>query len=190
MPMRFILGVDEVGRGSWAGPLVAGAVVLPRRIKGLKDSKILTRRQREQLASIIQIEALAIGLGWVTPKEVDVLGLTVAVRTAMARAIDQIQIPYRQIIIDGSFNFFPENEQVQAMAKADASIPAVSAASIVAKVARDAYMRDVSEAYPDYQFHKHVGYGTRLHAQMLKQFGPCVLHRQSYKPVQAFMLSS
>lgn len=187
MPMQFIVGVDEVGRGSWAGPLVAGAVVLSRQIKGLQDSKVLTKRQREQLAASIEIEALSIGLGWVSPKEIDVLGLTIAVRTAMERAIEQIHVPYRQIIIDGSFNFFPENEQVQAVAKADATIASVSAASIVAKVARDKYMQDMNVLYPDYQFHKHVGYGTSLHAKMLKQFGPCELHRQSYKPVQALL---
>lgn len=188
--MRYVLGIDEVGRGCWAGPLVAGAVILRQRIPGLKDSKLLTALQRQHLAAQIQVEALTYGLGWVSPKEIDAWGLTEAVRVAMQRAIELITMPYRRIIIDGSFNFFPDNEIVEALPKADNLIPAVSAASIIAKVARDAYMAEVSFKYPEYMFNKHVGYGTPLHSAKLKQYGPCELHRRSYKPVQTLINSS
>src|SRR5687767_6535216 len=114
-----IVGIDEVGRGCWAGPLVAGAVVLRARISGLKDSKKLSRQQRERLDIIIRKRALAIGLGWVTPQEVDALGLTGAVRLAMERAMAEIQVPYDEIIIDGNYNFLKSNSKSRCLVKAD-----------------------------------------------------------------------
>lgn len=180
------VGLDEVGRGCWAGPVVAGAVILKQPIKGLKDSKKLTKEQRETLAVEIREKAV-IGLGWVTPKEVDELGLTEAVRLAMHRALEQVDAPYDEIIIDGNYNFFPENPKARAVIKADDSVPGVSAASIVAKVARDNYMAEIAAQYPDYGFKSHVGYGTALHLERLKLHGISELHRQSFKPVQALV---
>jgi ribonuclease HII len=178
------VGIDEVGRGCWAGPLVAGAVILQQPIKGLKDSKKLSKLQREKLTVDIKLEAIAIGLGWVTPQEIDSIGLTEAVRLAMQRAVDQIAVAYDEIIIDGSYNFLAHDRRAQAIIKADDSVPSVSAASIVAKVARDQYMADdMHELYPQYHFDKHVGYGTRLHIETLAKFGPSHIHRLSYKPV-------
>ena len=178
-----LVGIDEVGRGSWAGPLVAGAVVLGRPISGLRDSKKLTRLQRERLAKHIYAKARAVGLGWVTAQEVDLLGLTAAVRLAMQRALAMVAEPYTQIIIDGKYNFLHDNPLAETLVRADDLMPAVSAASIVAKVARDHYMAALGVPYDKYQFVKHVGYGTALHRQLLEKYGVCDLHRRSFKPV-------
>ncbi len=181
------VGIDEVGRGCWAGPLVAGAVVLGQSIAGLRDSKKLTKKQREKLAAIIEIQAMALGLGWVKPAEIDEIGLTAAVKLAMQRALEQIPVDYDEIIIDGNINFLPDNSKTKAVVRADDSVPAVSAASIVAKVERDKYMAEIAEKYPDYGFDRHVGYGTALHLERLKLHGVSDLHRRSFKPIQALL---
>lgn len=182
-----ILGIDEVGRGCWAGPLVAGAVILDAPIPGLTDSKKLSKKRREQLDIEIRLQAVDFGLGWVTPVEVDKLGLTEAVRLAMRRAVEEIASPYAEIIIDGNYNYLPDMPNARFLVRADASIPAVSAASILAKVARDAYMTKIAPSYPEYQFDKHVGYGTAAHTAALKLHGVCALHRKSYAPIRAFL---
>jgi ribonuclease HII len=179
-----ILGIDEVGRGCLAGPVVAGAVILVEPINGLKDSKKLSKLQRQKLAATVHLEAAAIGLGWAEPSEVDALGLTAGVRLAMQRAIEAINLSYDEIIIDGNYNFFPDNPKVRVLIRADDIIPAVSAASIVAKVARDNYMQKQSLIYPDYAFEKHVGYGTKIHLERLQMYGLCRLHRRSCQPVK------
>src|SRR5262245_53615285 len=135
-----IVGIDEVGRGCWAGPVVAGAVLLDAPIAGLKDSKKLSVKQREKLDAEIRVSAVAFGLGWVPAEEIDKLGLTEAVRLAMRLALAVINQPYKQIIIDGDYNFFAGDPKSSALIGADNSVPAVSAASIIAKVARDRYM--------------------------------------------------
>ena len=185
------MGIDEVGRGCWAGPLVAGAVILEKSIVGLKDSKKLSKQQRDKLAAQIQIEAVAIGLGWVEPKELDAIGLTAAVGLAMQRALEHIRIDFDEIIIDGNINYFSTDNRAKAMVKADDLVPAVSAASIIAKVARDNYMAGVAHRkYPEYAFDKHVGYGTSQHQQMLQLYGVSELHRLSFRPIQAIMGST
>lgn len=182
-----IVGIDEVGRGCWAGPLVAGAVILREPIAGLKDSKLLTKAQREAFAKIIHAEALAVSLGWVDPGTIDEHGLTMAVSLAMQEALSQIAQDYDQVIIDGNYNFLADNPKVKTMVKADASVPAASAASIIAKVARDQYMAGLSGKYADYGFDKHVGYGTALHLEKLKLHGVSDLHRRSFKPISALI---
>ena len=179
-----IIGIDEVGRGSWAGPLVVGAVILSRPIDGLKDSKLLSAKQRQKLNSLIYAEAQAIGLGWVSAAEIDRLGLTRSIRLAIKRALKQIKIKYNQIIIDGNINYLSDNPLAKAIIKADVNIAAVSAASIVAKVARDSYMSKAAEIYKGYGFETHVGYGTASHLVALNQLGVCLLHRRSYKPIR------
>ena len=181
-----IVGIDEVGRGCWAGPLVAGAVILNANspILGLKDSKQLTKKQLQQLDQIIQKQALAVGLGWVTPAEIDEHGLTAAVRLAMQRALEQIKLDYDEVVVDGEYNFLKDSPKTRAVIKADATVPAVSAASIVAKVARDNFMTKLADEYPDYGFDRHVGYGTALHLEKLKLHGVSDLHRCSFQPIQ------
>jgi len=182
-----IVGIDEVGRGCWAGPVVAGAVLLHQPIKGLKDSKKLTKRMRERLDAEIRIAATAFGIGWATPTEIDAWGLTEAVRMAMRRAFEMIKQPYERLIVDGNYNYFADLPNSQAVIAADNSVPAVSAASIIAKVARDHFMTEAARQYAGYGFERHVGYGTVQHAAALRSLGVCDLHRRSFKPVQAFL---
>lgn len=183
-----ILGVDEVGRGCWAGPVVAGAVILRRRIPGLADSKKLTRLQREKLDVKIRRQAIGFGLGWASPQEVDEFGLTEAVRLAMQRAVAEVKVTYEQIIVDGNYNYLSNLPGSSCLVKADDSVAAVSAASIIAKVARDNFMRQIAaQEHPAYQFDRHVGYGTPLHAQLLKLNGICDIHRRSFAPVRALL---
>lgn len=182
-----IVGVDEVGRGCWAGPVVAGAVLLREPIPGLKDSKKLTKRMREKLDAEIRVEAVAYGLGWVPPAELDQLGLTEAVRLAMRRAVACITAEFQELIIDGNYNFLPEQPLARAVIGADNIVPAVSAASIIAKVARDRYMAEMAGSYPGYAFEKHVGYGTAAHRAAIRALGLCDLHRRSFRPVQVFL---
>ena len=189
-----LLGIDEVGRGCWAGPLVAGAVVLRQEVDGLRDSKKLTKKRRDILALEIQEKAF-VGLGWVWPDEIDQWGLTKSVQYAMLRAVKDLHLnggTYDEIIIDGNYNFLNcvnglqcEPANVMTMVRADDSVPAVSAASIVAKVARDNYMIEISEKYPQHAFDKNVGYGAPAHIAALKAHGVTSIHRKSYKPVKA-----
>lgn len=181
------VGIDEVGRGCWAGPLVAAAVSLSAPMEGLRDSKKLSSKRRKQLAGIIRTEASALGLGWVTPQEIDTLGLSRAVGLAMERALAEVSINYDELIIDGNINYFPKNPKARAVVRADDSVSAVSAASIVAKVARDAYMAQLGDKYAGYGFAAHVGYGTATHLAALKKYGVSDIHRLSYKPIQRLL---
>ena len=182
-----VMGIDEVGRGCWAGPLVVGAVALAHPIDGLKDSKKLTKKRREELSALVLNQAAATGLGWVTAEEIDSLGLTRSTGLAVERALAQIKIDFDEIIIDGNTNFLPKDPRAKAVIKADNSVAAVSAASIIAKVARDACMVQAALSYPGYGFESHVGYGTVQHIDALKRMGVCKLHRRSYKPIQQIL---
>ena len=189
-----ILGVDEVGRGPLAGPLVVGAVILPEAEKDwfceLKDSKKLTAKKRERLSGLILAEA-AVGLGWVSNVELDALGISEALRLATRRAVKMVQglkVSFSQIVIDGKVNFLkdtPLEKYVSTVVKADDLIKEVSAASIVAKVARDKYMVDLAVKYPEYGFEKHVGYGTLAHRKAIEKFGVCPEHRRSFEPCKS-----
>ncbi len=180
-----VIGVDEAGRGCWAGPLVAAAVMLHEPIKGLEDSKALSEARR--LACAEQISENGMGaLGWVSASEIDRLGMTKAVRLAMRRAVNGLLKEvngYQQIIVDGPFNFLSELPRTSAIIRADSLVPCVSAAGIMAKVNRDTYMRRLATRFPAYGFEKHVGYGTSLHRQMLEVHGPTPYHRRSFKPI-------
>jgi ribonuclease HII len=185
-----ILGIDEVGRGPWAGPLVVGAVVLGgATIPGLTDSKKLTKKRREELDGIIREQASGFGLGWVPADEIDAIGLSAALVLATKRAVEQIDVPYSEIIIDGTVNFLKDTTKgayVTTLTKADLLIPSVSAASIVAKVARDAYMTEQDCVYPGYGFTRHVGYGTAVHRAAIEKFGVTPLHRLSFAPLARY----
>jgi ribonuclease HII len=185
-----IVGVDEVGRGPWAGPLVMAAVVLGTEIEGLTDSKKLTKKRREELSKIILAEAHAVGIGWVSAGELDELGMSAALTECCLRALRQIKAPFHEIIIDGTVNLLkgtPLEKYVTTMKKADLLVPSVSAASIVAKVARDAYMTEQDGIYPGYKFGSHAGYGTAAHSAALELLGPTPLHRMSFAPLAKYI---
>lgn len=187
---NMILGIDEVGRGPWAGPLVVGAVVLGGvTIDGLTDSKKLTKKRREALAPVIKEQAAAWALGWVTANELDAIGMSEALRLATRRAVEQIKVPYSEIIIDGTINFLSDTgkgKYVTCLPKADLLVPSVSAASVLAKVARDDYMSEQDEAYPGYNFEAHAGYGVAAHRQAIELLGVTPLHRLSFAPLQKY----
>ena len=180
-----VVGIDEVGRGAWAGPLVVGAVVLgDANIPGLTDSKKLSAKKRQLLAREINDQAKSIGLGWVSAEMVDRYGLTQCLKLATEQALKEVQVPYEQIIIDGTFDFL-DDTRVTTMKQADLLVPSVSAASIMAKVARDYYVSTrLHEELPVYAFDKHVGYGTALHSEQLQKNGPSYAHRLSFAPVR------
>jgi ribonuclease HII len=182
-----ILGIDEVGRGPWAGPLVVGAVVLGgAEIEGLTDSKKLSKKRREELDVIIREQAAGYGLGWVEAHELDEIGLSAALVLATKRAVEQVKVSYHEIIIDGTINFLKDTTKgsfVTTLAKADLLVPSVSAASIIAKVARDRYMAEQDAVYEGYKFSSHAGYGTAAHRAAIEQLGVTPLHRLSFAPL-------
>lgn len=190
-----IVGVDEVGRGCLAGPVAAGAVVLGKPIRGLKDSKLLTREQRQKFDLKIRAQALSYGVGWASVEEINQFGMTEAVRLAMHRAVDEVLKTFQtveKLIVDGNYNYFakhPLSALSQAIIKADQTVPAVSAASIIAKVARDLYMIELAGKYPDFGFESHVGYATRAHRQALELFGATDIHRVNFKQVKELLTS-
>ncbi len=184
-----VIGIDEVGRGCWAGPLLVVAARAKRTLpEGLKDSKELSSNAREQFHAEI-IETCDLGEGWVQPEEIDQLGLAGAMRLAVSRALLALGANFDEtIIMDGTVNYCPEEfTSVQTIAKADQTHPIVSAASIYAKVSRDAHMKRAAKFYPFYGFEKHVGYGTAIHQAALKVHGISSIHRRSFKPIQALL---
>lgn len=185
-----IVGIDEVGRGPWAGPVVFGAVVLgDTEIDGLTDSKKLSKKRREVLSREIHERAKAVGLGWVSAGELDELGMSAALTLACRRALERIEVPYQQIILDGTVNLLKNTGKgpyVTTMKQADLLVPSVSAASIVAKVARDAYMTKQDSLYPGYGFASHAGYGTAQHRAAIDRLGVTPLHRLSFAPLSGY----
>lgn len=184
---KIIAGVDEVGRGPLAGPVVAGAVILDpnRPIPGLKDSKQLSEKKREQLFSMIQESALAWSIGRATVEEIDQLNILQASLLAMQRAIAALTNCPDLALIDG--NRCPSLScEAQAIIGGDRKIPEISAASIIAKVTRDREMLVLHEKFPEYGFNQHKGYPTQQHLDALRQHGPSLIHRRSFAPVAAF----
>lgn len=195
-----ILGIDEVGRGTWAGPLVVGAVILGgAEIDGLDDSKKLTKKRREALDVEIREKAAAWALGWVSAQELDDIGMSEALRLATRRAVEQIQAQCRQqnlafseIIIDGKVNFLRGTaleKFAMTMPKADGLIPSVSAASIIAKVARDQFMAEQDAVYPGYGFKSNAGYGVAKHRAAIERLGVTPLHRLSFAPLAKYAVT-
>lgn len=183
-----IAGVDEVGRGPLAGPVVAAAVILDpaRPIEGLADSKKLGEARREALAEEIREQALAWALGRCEPQEIDRLNILQASLLAMRRAVLALDPAPAHALIDG--NRCPELPcTAEAIVKGDATEPAISAASILAKVARDREMVALDRAFPDYGFAGHKGYPTADHLAALQRVGPCAHHRQSFAPVRRLL---
>lgn len=194
---NILMGLDEVGRGPLAGPLTVGAVILGTDFQALpeytelRDSKKLTATKRNHLAKVIRDHAVAHGLGWVKSTDLDRLGLGPALRLAARRAVDQALIANpaihpTEIIIDGTTNLLtgtPHEAITTTLKKADDLVKEVSAASIIAKVARDYYMTELAKRYPKYGFDAHMGYGTTAHLAALREYGPCPEHRRSFRPV-------
>lgn len=178
-----IVGIDEVGRGCLAGPVCVAAVALPRPIDGVKDSKELTREQRIAFARLIKQEAYVIGIGWSSHQIVDRLGLTVALRQAALQAISAFDSQIEEILLDGNHNYIGD-PRVRTIIHGDALEPAISAASVVAKVARDNYMAAMAKRFPAYGFEQHVGYATPGHKLALQSTGPCAIHRLSFMPLR------
>ncbi|MEQ4617441.1 MAG: ribonuclease HII [Corticimicrobacter sp.] len=184
-------GVDEAGRGPLAGPVYAAAVILDpaRPIEGLADSKKLTARRREQLAVQIQAQALAWHIACADVAEIDSLNILQATMLAMQRAVQGLVVQPSLALVDG--NRAPKLAcQVQTIVKGDALVQAISAASILAKTARDAYLLTLHKQYPQYEFDRHKGYGTALHLARLNEHGPCPAHRTSFAPVRNCLLPS
>ena len=184
----FVCGVDEAGRGPLAGPVYAGAVILDpaRRINGLADSKVLTAERREVLAERIKERALAWSVAFATVEEIDRLNIFHASMLAMKRAVAGLQLAPAHALIDG--NSCPPGLActAKAIVDGDAKEKCISAASILAKTARDAEMTGLHERYPQYGFDKHKGYATAEHLQALGRAGPCEIHRKSFYPVGVF----
>lgn len=179
-----VAGMDEAGRGSWAGPVVAGAVILPKgvRLGGLDDSKKLTPSQRERLFALIKKKCIY-SIGIATQEEVDQKGLTHATFLAFKRALKNLAQKPEHLYIDGRDPFVFETPHTSII-RGDQKLRCIAAASIVAKVSRDHLMCELAKKYPLYGFEVHKGYGTGLHQNALKRFGPCELHRKSYQPLK------
>ena len=194
---RFILGMDEAGRGAWAGPVTVGAACLPlsrpdlrQMLAEVRDSKTMTPRQRERNVETIKDIALAWGVGHASNREIDESGIDHATRLAMQRALNDVRQRFPKFKPDCLFLdalIWPEkaNELPQiSLVDGDARSVTIAAASIIAKTTRDQLMRELDEELPQYQFGAHKGYGTGSHIATLKMLGPSSLHRLSYKPVQ------
>jgi len=185
-----VAGIDEAGRGPLAGPVVAAAVILDPRCKvdGLRDSKKLSAARREQLAAEIKARALSWSVAWADPAEIDALNILVATMLAMRRSIIGLAVTPNAVQVDG--NRLPNLEfgnrliSGEAIVGGDAVVPAISAASIIAKTTRDRIMVRMDDLYPAYEFARHKGYGTEIHRARLQQHGPCEQHRRSFAPVR------
>jgi len=186
---QVIAGLDEAGRGPLAGPVVAAAVVLPRTrsMQGVADSKTLKAEQREKALSLIRKRALGIGVGIVEAEEIDRLNILQASLKAMELALQDLSLSPDCLLIDGLHTLrLPLNQQ--AIIKGDGRCLSIAAASIVAKVTRDRLMVDYHERYPQYNFGRHKGYGTREHLQAIREHGCCPLHRQSFRTIYQLSL--
>lgn len=187
---RRVAGLDEAGRGAWAGPVVAAAVVLPvndsesfERLAGIRDSKQLSAAQREAWLPVIERYALAWSVGIVSADEIDALGIVPATRKAMALALNALSPAADYLLIDHLR--LPDIQVPQySLPKGDAQVLSIAAASIVAKVTRDRIMSRLAEQYPDYGFAQHKGYGTARHRLALQALGPCAVHRLSFAPLR------
>jgi len=187
---RRVAGVDEAGRGPLAGPVVAAAVMLRpgRPIRGVADSKTLTPEERAALAVVIRRDALCFGIGWADPYEIDALNILQATFLAMRRALLSMTLTPDHVLVDGNrlphLGGLGKPVTARAIIAGDASEPAISAASILAKTARDTYMNHMDTLYPSYSFASHKGYCTPDHQRLLELHGPCPLHRRSFAPVR------
>ena len=193
---RYVAGLDEAGRGAWAGPVVAAAVILPpgdlalmERLRGVRDSKQLTPKQREALLGVIREWAVAVGVGAVPPDEIDRLGIVPATRRAMVLALKTLSPAADYLLID----HLPLAEVAlpqYSLPKGDARVLSIAAASIVAKVSRDDMMVELEKQLPGYGFGRHKGYGTEQHQAALTALGPSPAHRLSFEPLRRLVVGA
>ena len=184
---RFVAGIDEAGRGPLAGPVVAAAVILPEGpLYGVKDSKKLSHSIREKLFPIIQKTAISFGVAVVEVETIDEINILQAARLAMKKAVEQLSCPADFLLVDG-------NQEIGSLVKqrtivgGDNLSRSIAAASILAKVTRDRLMMEYHKEYPQYAFDQHKGYGTHLHRNRIRIFGPCPIHRRTFKGVKEFL---
>ena len=184
-----IAGIDEAGRGCWAGPVTAGAVILPHdssiseRLRGVRDSKLMTAAERESLFDVIKENAAAWGIGETDNREIDRIGILNATREAMKQAIRGLGIRPDHLLID-FVRLHDVTIPQTGIKHGDMLSLSIACASVLAKVTRDRWMRETAaNLYPQYHFEQHKGYGTALHREALRQFGPCPLHRMTFRPL-------
>ena len=188
---KFIGGVDEAGRGPLAGPVVAACVVIGPDFKIdsadlelINDSKKLSAKKREMLFGIIKEKALAVEIGIVDNITIDKINILQASFLAMRRAINKLKIEPDYILVDGNFKIPKLDKPQEAIIGGDGKVWAIAAASIIAKVSRDWIMSEIDKQYPEYEFAKHKGYGTKLHIEKIEKYGPCPIHRMSFAPIR------
>lgn len=192
--LTLLAGLDEAGRGAWAGPVCAAAVILPpgngvlAQLIGVRDSKKMTPRQRARWADEIRLAASAWGIGFATSEEIDTHGIITATRLAMQRALEGCDCLPEHLLIDALRLPGVKLPQL-ALIKGDARSLSIAAASVLAKTARDAWMVALGEEYPQYGFAAHKGYGTRMHQEALARVGPCPAHRRSFAPLRRLEFS-
>lgn len=189
--VEIIAGIDEAGRGPLAGPVVAAAVVLPRatsdedllKWQGVNDSKKISAKKREKIfATLLNEPQVVVGVGIVSERSIDKINILKATQQAMRKALSNLEVKSQVLLIDG-MTLPGTNIQQQKIINGDSLSLSIAAASIIAKVTRDRIMCEYHELYPQYRFDKHKGYGTREHIKILKEYGPCKIHRRSFQPI-------
>ncbi len=187
-----VAGLDEAGRGAWAGPVTAGAAILHlehhdllAELDGVKDSKLCTPLMRDRLFDLVTSEALAYGVGHASAAEIDQMGISAATRAAMMRALAALNQQPDALLIDGRYTRLPQTPLPQkCLVRGEQQSISIAAASIVAKVSRDRLMVELAAQYPEYGFARHKGYGTAQHRRALQTHGPCPEHRHSFRPIR------
>jgi ribonuclease HII len=187
--VTLIAGTDEAGRGPLAGPVVAAAVILRKgaKIEGVDDSKKLTDKKRRQLIDTIKIEALAVGIGIVSPQEIDQINIYRAAKEAMISAIKALKIKPEYILADAMMLEEALGIPTESIIKGDQKSASIAAASIVAKVTRDEYMIEMDKLFPMYGFKQHMGYPTKTHIEAIEKYGICPIHRKTFEPIKSIL---
>lgn len=179
---KFIAGIDEAGRGPLAGPVCAAAVILPQGLilEGVDDSKKLSEKKRELLYDTIKEAALAYSVAFVYPDVIDEINIRNATHKAMQAAADGLEIKPQLLLVDGNDKIPFDGTESEYIVKGDSKFECIAAASVLAKVTRDRYMREIDKEYPDYGFAKHKGYGTKVHMEAIREVGLCPIHRKTF----------
>lgn len=180
--VKYICGIDEAGRGPLAGPVVVASVIMPKNsiIEGVNDSKKVSEKKREKLYEEITNTAIAWGVGIIDQREIDEINILNATKKGLTNSLKELEIKPDLILVDALTNIDTLGIPYRSIIKGDAKSYSIAAASIIAKVTRDRIMRQWDELYPEYGFEKHKGYGTKMHTDAIKEYGPCPLHRKSF----------